>query len=400
MSRRIAIVVQRYGEEVNGGAELHARWLAEHLRALAEVHVLTSCAIDFATWANEYPPGQSVLNGVIVHRFPVDAPRDWETAHRRTGRLLLSAHTLFDEIAWIKEQGPYPSGLFDFIRQAAPAFDAFIFFSYLYATTYFGLPLVAEKALLVPTAHDEPFLYMPLFRSLFHLPRHIVYNTEPERALVQRVTGNGRIPASVAGIGINVPAGASAAAFRARFGIEEPFLLYVGRIHAAKNVPALIDDFLQVRPQLPGALKLVLAGKSHVALPDHPDVVPLGFISEADKFNAIRAADVVVMPSLYESLSMIVLEAWLMDTPVLVNGRCEVLRHQCRQSNGGLYYNNTAEFGAALQTLLAAPALRAALGRQGRAFAEARYSWDVILDVYRQILPPAPETPARLDHSD
>ncbi|MCA9969899.1 MAG: glycosyltransferase family 4 protein, partial [Anaerolineales bacterium] len=375
---------------VNGGAELHARWLAERLLPLAEGHVLTTCAVDFATWANVYPPGESVLHGVVVHRFPVDAPRDWAAAHRRTGRLLLSPHTLFDEIAWLKDQGPYPSGLFDFIRQAAPAFDAFIFFSYIYATTYFGLPLVAEKALLVPTAHDEPFLYMPLFRPLFHLPRHIVYNTEPERMLVQRVTGNGRIPSSVAGVGINVPPNPSAAAFRAKFGLHDPFILYVGRIHPAKNVPALIADFLAYRPQHAGPLQLVLAGKSHVDLPDHPDVVALGFISEADKFNAIQAAEVVVMPSLYESLSMIVLEAWLMGKPVLVNGRCDVLRYQCRQSNGGLYYNNPAEFAAALRTLLAAPDLRAALGRQGRAFAETRYHWDHIVDVYRRILQTPP----------
>ena len=149
--KRVAIVVQRYGEEVNGGAELHARWLAERLTALAEVHVLTTCAIDYATWADEYPAGRSLLNGVIVHRFPVDHTRNWHDSHRETGRLLLSEHTLFDEVAWLKAQGPYSTPLFDSIREFAPAFDAFIFFTYVYASTYFGLPLVAEKAILVPT---------------------------------------------------------------------------------------------------------------------------------------------------------------------------------------------------------------------------------------------------------
>ncbi|MEZ4646700.1 MAG: glycosyltransferase family 4 protein [Chloroflexota bacterium] len=384
--KRVAIVVQRYGEEVNGGAELHARWLAERLTALAEVHVLTTCAIDYATWADEYPAGRSLLNGVIVHRFPVDHTRNWHDSHRETGRLLLSEHTLFDEVAWLKAQGPYSTPLFDSIREFAPAFDAFIFFTYVYASTYFGLPLVAEKAILVPTAHDEPFLYMPLFRSLFHLPRFIAYNTEPERDLVQRVTGNGRIPATIAGIGINLPEHPSADAFRAKFGIHDPFLLYVGRIHPAKNVPELLDDFLAFRQTSDKPLKLVLAGKSHIDLPDHPDIVPIGFISEADKFDAIQAAELVLMPSRFESLSMIVLEAWLMGKPVLVNGRCHVLRYQCQQSNGGLYYNTTTEFVAVLQKLLQSPPLRAQLGRQGQTFAQSRYHWDSIIHTYRQIL--------------
>ncbi len=383
---RLAVVVQRYGKEVNGGAELYARWLAERLTTLAEVHAITTCAVDYTTWANEYPAGRSLLNDVIVHRFPVDAPRKWADSQKQTGSLLLRDHTLFEEVAWMKEQGPYSSPLLAFVQEIAPAIDAFIFVTYLYATTYFGLPLVAEKAILVPTAHNEPFLYMPLFRPLFHLPRFIAFNTEPERDLVQRVTGNSRVPFTIAGIGINVPDNPSAAAFRAKFGIHEPFVLYVGRIHPGKNVEELLDDFLAFRQVYDQPIKLVLAGKSHLVLPQHPDVVPIGFISEADKFDAIQAAEVVLMPSKYESLSMIVLEAWLMGKPVLVNGRCAVLRHQCQQSNGGLYYNNNTEFISALQTLLASPNLRQQLGQQGCAFTESRYHWDVILHKYQQIL--------------
>ncbi len=392
---RLAVVVQRYGEEVNGGAELHARWLAEHLTTLAEVHAITTCAIDYTTWANEYPAGRSLLNGVIVHRFPVDTPRNWPASQKQTGSLLLRDHTFFEEVVWMKEQGPYSSPLLAFIQETAPAFDAFLFFTYLYATTYFGLPLVAEKAILIPTAHDEPFLYMPLFRPFFHLPRFIAFNTEPERALVQRVTGNGRVASTIAGIGINVPEAPSAAAFRAKYGIHEPFVLYVGRIHPGKNVAELVDDFLAFRQGYDGPIKLVLAGKSHIDLPAHPDIVPIGFISEADKFNALLAAEVVLMPSKYESLSMIVLEAWLMGKPVLVNGRCTVLRYQCQQSNGGLYYNNATEFSSALQKLLESPHLRQQLGQQGRHFTQSRYHWDVILQKYRHILETiAPQTPA------
>ncbi|MBK6712645.1 MAG: glycosyltransferase [Candidatus Promineifilaceae bacterium] len=390
--QRVAIVVQRYGEEVSGGAELHARWLAERLLPLAEIHVLTTCAVDYVTWANEYPAKTTLVNGVTVHRFAVDQPRDWAAAQKQTQALLLQEHSLFDEIAWVKAQGPYSTALLTAVRQSYANFDAFIFFTYLYATTYFGLPLVSDKAILVPTAHDEPFLYLPVFRPLFHLPRAIVYNTLTEKGLVNRVTGNhGRAQDIIAGVGVNLPDHVSAERFRQKYQIDGPFLLYVGRIAHGKNVPELLEDFQQFRQHQKDPLKLVLIGKANFDLPTHPDIVPLGFLSEQDKFDALQAASVVVMPSLYESLSMIVLEAWLMGRPVLVNGRCAVLRNQCRRSNGGLYYTSYDEFSAALQQLLSNPSLRQQLGRQGQRFAQTEYHWDTIIHRYKTLL--TPETP-------
>jgi glycosyltransferase involved in cell wall biosynthesis len=381
---KIAIVVQRYGEEVNGGAELHARWLAEHLLQLAEVHVLTTCAIDYNTWANEYPPGESDLKGVCVHRFAVDCLRIPDMK-QRTAALLLQKHTLFDEIRWVKDQGPYSTELLDFIEKARDNFDFFIFFTYLYAPAFFGLPLVSDKALLVPTAHEEPYIEFPAFRSLFHLPQAIIYNTEPERSHVNRVTGNQAVPGVVAGIGINVPKNINGDRFREKYGLEGDFILYVGRVDKSKNVPQLLDFFIRFQTEQKRKLKLVLMGKVNLALPDHPDLLSLGFVSEQDKFDALHAAAVLVMPSLYESLSMICLESWLVETPVLVNGRCTVLKYQCRHSNGGLYYHIYEEFSEALIILLDNPGLRHSLGRQGRAFVRRRYDWDIVVAKYKSI---------------
>ncbi len=384
---RLAIVVQRYGEEVNGGAELHARWLAEHLLEMAEMHVITTCALESTTWADSYQPGESQLNRVTIHRFPVDAPRDWAKSSQRTGRLATTVHTLYDEFHWMRyDQGPYSTPLLNFIRDSYYEFDAFIFFTYLYATTFFGLPLVSDKAILVPTAHEEPYLYFPIYRSIFHLPQMIVYNTETERQTVNGATQNEATPHIVAGVGINVPAQATAVRFQQKYGIHEPFILYVGRINQAKNVPELLDYFGRFRQENDTPCKLVLIGKSQISLPDHPDIVSLGFVSEQDKFDAIRAASVVVMPSLFESLSMIALEAWWMERPMLVNGRCQVLKQQCQRSNGGLYYHSYDEFAMILNTLLESAELRHKLGRQGHAFTAQNYTWDIILHKYKTIL--------------
>lgn len=383
--KRVALVVQRYGEEVNGGAELLARWLAERLTAMAEMHVITTCAIDYQTWENVYPPGESDLNGVRVHRFTVDAPRASDFA-QQTVALFEKGSTLFDELRWMKDQGPYSTGLLDYIRQSYHIYDLYIFVTYLYPPSFFGLPLVSDKAILVPAAHDEPYLRLPSMRALFHLPQAIIYSTEPEKLLVNEVFHNEYVPQIIAGIGINVPTDVSAERFRRKYGIDGPFVLYAGRVDSAKNVPELLDYFIRFRDETGHDVRLVLIGRSNLELPPRPDIIPLGFVSEEDKFDAIRAADLLVMPSLYESLSMVIMEAWLMKVPTLVNANCEVLKFQSRRSNGGLYYYTYDEFATAMKMLLDDADLRANLGRQGRAFVASTYSWDVVMAKYRALL--------------
>ncbi|MDX1416462.1 MAG: glycosyltransferase family 4 protein [Candidatus Promineifilaceae bacterium] len=381
---KIAIVAQRYGEEVNGGAELHARWLAEHLLQLADVDVITSCAIDYNTWANDYEPGESELDGIRILRFSVDKERVADM-HRRTAEILLQDHTLFDEFRWVKDQGPYSTDMFDYIRRSYNEYDFFIFFTYLYAPTFFGLPLVSDKAILVPTAHEEPYIELPAFRGLFHLPRIIIYNTEPEWQHVNQVTQNYQVPGIVAGIGINVPGTVSGPRFRKKFGIDDDFILYVGRVDISKNVPQLLDFYSRYRLDHNRKLKLVLIGKVNMPLPDNPDIMAMGFVTEEDKFDALQAASALAVPSKYESLSMVSLESWLMETPVVANGQCTVLKHQCRQSNGGLYYHTYNEFSQALTLLLDNPDLRKQLGRQGRDFVKQRYDWDIVVAKYQAV---------------
>jgi glycosyltransferase involved in cell wall biosynthesis len=363
----IAIVVQRYGEEVNGGAEYFARLLAEHLIAISNVRVLTTCAIDYHTWANEYPPGKTLLNGVKIERYKVDHQRASDSLER-TARLLNNENSLFDEYDWIRAQGPFSTELFKAIRGAYVDTDLFIFITYLYAPTIFGLPLVADKAILIPHAHDEPYLKLGIMRHIFHAPQAIVYNVEPEMQLVQSIMQNHYIPQFTAGVGIDPPRNVSIERFRSKFEITGDFILYVGRIDESKNVNELLDYFIHYRTDHKTDLKLVLIGKAHISLPDRSDIISLGFVSEEDKFDAMASAIALLQPSRYESLSLVALESWLVETPVLVNGESEVLKYQCRQSNGGLYYSNYDEFELALTHLLNHPDMAAVMGHQGRTF--------------------------------
>lgn len=394
-ARRIAVVVQRYGPEALGGAESAARWVAENLvsHLAFEVHVLTSCADDYTTWQNVHPAGLSTINGVHVHRFEVDDSRDWPRSQQETGRFLLGAHSVEQEMDWIRRQGPFCSDLLRYVAAHAAEYDAIIFFTYLYASTFFTLPLVAEKAILAPAAHDEPFLYLDAYRALLHMPKHIVYLTTAERELVQRVSSNQHVPSTVTAIGLQTPSDVDGARFRARHGLHGDFLLYGGRLSEAKNVPQLLDYFQRYcnspttdRHVAGEPLKLALMGRAHMELPVHEQIVPLGFVSEEDKFDALQAATAVVLPSIYESLSIFVLEAWHVGTPVLVNGRSAVLRRQVQESNGGLYYTSYQEFEATLDILLRRPDLRREMGRQGGRFVATRYEGKQIINQYGSII--------------
>lgn len=379
MKPKVAFIVQRYGAEVNGGAELYARWMAERLLPHADVTVLTTRAIDFYTWANHYPAGETIINGVRVQRYGVDKPRNWKRSQKQTRKVLLHAATLAEEEAWMKAQGPYSTALFDAIVQQQDDFDLFVFFTYIYATTYFGLPSVIEKSILVPAAHEEPTLAMGLFRPIFHSPPFIIYLTQQERHYVHARLENQHVPNLVAGIGINAPDQTDPDRFRQKFNISGDFLFYIGRIDPAKNVPALIDDFLAYQTTTGRDITLVLAGKSQIEIANHPCIRPIGFISEQDKFDGLRAATALVNPSLFESLSIVLLEAWLMGTPTLVNSRCSVLKNQSRRSNGGLWYGGSAEFTATLTYLLDHPAQRTLLGKNGQKFVKKEYDWNIVL---------------------
>jgi glycosyltransferase involved in cell wall biosynthesis len=324
----------------------------------------------------------SELNGVRVHRFPVDVERDLAKFNAMTWRVLGGPTDLSTQLEWMRAQGPISSGLLKFITNERDAFDAFVFFTYLYASTYYGIQLVSDKALLAPMAHDEPFIYLDLFRSVFHLPRYIIFNTEVERQMTHRIFDNAHIPSSAVGTGVDMPPHVNPDRFRSKHNLRGDILIYVGRVDQSKNVHELFDHFLSFRARYDRELKLVIMGNGALAIPKHPDVVPLGFITGQDKFDGLAAATALILPSKYESLSIAVLEAWLVGTPVLVNGDCEVLKEQCRASRGGLWYQSKEEFEIALRTLLDRPELRRRLAKAGGEFASTKYAWAQIENGY------------------
>lgn len=380
MKQKIAMVCQRYGLEVNGGAELLCRQYAEKLTEKYEVEVFTTCAVDYMTWANEYSPGTETLNGVAVCRFPVEKERNVKRFARISSDIFSNPqHSTEEELKWIEEQGPYCPQLVSYLEEHYSEYQAVIFMTYLYYLTAVGLTSKIKNALLIPTAHDEPPIYLHHYDHVFQQAKGIFYLTEEEKSFVNERFHNNQVPSVITGGGVEVPELISLPNIKEEFDLSENYVLYVGRIDESKGCGQLFRYFQQYKKRNPGNLKLVLVGKAVMPVPKDSDILSLGFVSDEDKFALEKDARLLVLASEFESLSMVVLESMALGRPVLVNGKCAVLKGHCVKSNAGLYFCNYHEFEGALNYLLSHPKEVEIMGENGKAYVARNYRWDVIL---------------------
>lgn len=430
---KIGFVIQRYGTEVLGGSEHLCRLIAERLAARNQVEVITTCARDYITWKNEYPEGADRVRGVTVRRFANARTRDLESFNKYSDWIYANPHTRQDEIEWLKQQGPWAPALTEYLQRQHQSYDVLVFFTYLYAPTVLGLRIDPARSVLVPTAHDEPAIRLGIFQDVFSQAAAIIYNTDAERRFVRSKFPLRAIAEEVVGIGIDVPPGSEpqgdqedreaaqlqdteerievaprdeqddeepshnedsptfrqhlarrGETFRRRHRLHGPFALYGGRIDAGKGCEELVEYFSgYVREGGDGTL--VLMGVKMMPIPEEPFIRFAGRLPDQERLQALEAATVVVVPSPFESLSIIALEGLAAGTPILVNARSEVLVDHCRQSNAGLFYADRDEFIECLKLLMRNDELRAAMGRNGREYVRRNYRWDVVIAKYERV---------------
>jgi glycosyltransferase involved in cell wall biosynthesis len=371
---KLACVIHRFGADIAGGSESHCRVVAEHLAADHDVTIITTCAKDHVTWKNHYPRGESQIGRLRVLRFPVARPRDlpgsWTSAiscsrigRRRSNRRM------------VHENGPDAPELPTTCGRGADLI-ACCSGRTLYHS-YFGVPLVAARAVLVPTAEEDPLIRVDALDQLFALPAGYLYLTPEEAELVKsRVPA--RTPSAIIGCGLDPVTQPPDVSRLADLGIEDPFVLYLGRIDPNKGCDFLMRNFLRYAG-LGRRLQLVMAGPSSMEVPNHASIRALGFVDDGVREALLARARVLVMPSPFESLSMVLLEAWNHGVPVLVNARCRVTRGQTERADGGLYFRNVAEFEAALDYLLDHDDTRKRLGAQGLAYVDREYRWPTVM---------------------
>jgi glycosyltransferase involved in cell wall biosynthesis len=387
---KIAMVNQRYGLEINGGSEYYTRLIAERLARSGKyaVEVLTTCALDYISWKNYYKPGVEEINGVTVRRFASKKERN-NKFHELTGYIIQKRKSgdieLNEYEKWVDLQGPFAPGLVDYVAKRRHEYDVFIVVTYLYYTAVRTLPLVADKAIMIPTAHNEPTIYYPVFKRMFGAdpdyrpPRSFVYLTEEEREFARALFHNERVPFATAGVGVDKPERISSEAFREKYNVEDEYVIYAGRIDRNKGCGILIDYFMEYKKRNDNKLKLVFMGKSGMSAPKHKDMVSVGFVSEEDKFNGLSGAKASCLPSQFESLSISTLESMSLGTPVIANGGCEVLAGHCKRSGAGLYYKNYFEFEGILNYMMSHDAEYRCMQANAKKYVEERYRWDDIM---------------------
>ncbi|MFC2161061.1 glycosyltransferase family 4 protein [Acidobacteriota bacterium] len=383
---KLAFVVQRYGLDINGGAELHCRWVAEHMKKFCDVEVLTTRAFDYVTWKDYFPQGEESINGVCVKRFSVNRPRNPERFGKIQDFIVENEHKEIDELRWLEEEGPLSSSLIQHIKEHESEYDYFIFFSYRYYHSYWGIHSVPQKSILVPTAEHDAVIHLKIFKELFRKPQAFVFNSFEEREMIQTLSQNENIMGDVVGVGTEVPKEFKTEEFRKKHKISGPYVIYVGRIDENKGCDELFDFFLRHKKESAADVKLVLVGNTKLKIPSCPDIIYLGFTSEEEKYSALNGAEFLIMPSFFESLSMVMLEAWAMGKPVLANARCAVLKGQCVRSNAGIFYENYNEFTFAFHLLLSSARLRKTMGTNGKKYFNQNYRWDVIENKYLSLL--------------
>lgn len=373
---RIAFVVPRFGRRVVGGAELLTSWLAERFAGCGHaVEVLTTCALDHFTWRNELPPGEERQGPLLVRRFLAD-DRD-PGIHGELERAIVSGLPLSreEELLWMRN-GVSSRRMEEFLEQEADRFDLVIPLPYLFGTTYFAYAACPERVVPIPCLHDEPYARLGVVAEMLSGSRGIFFNTPAEGRLAAELAGD-LPPWTTVGLGFDQPTGVDPERARRRYRLQRPFVLYVGRREGGKNTPLLQDNFMRYKDRREGGLELVLVGGGDDP-PKHPDIRELDFDWD-DRDSLYAAATVFCQPSVNESLSIVLMQAWLAERPVLVHGASPVTREHCERSNGGLWFRSYAEFEEVLDRLLADPDLQTALGRNGARYVRMEYSWEAVL---------------------
>ncbi len=408
---KTALIIQRFGQNILGGAESHCYQLATQLADKLgwTVHVYTTTAFSYQTWSNFYSEGQENLKNMTVFRYHTSLPR-WPkifgiynrlfspllvySSKKHTGLFakFISHFSKAIESLWFILQGPWCPTLVDDLGTLYNEYDHFIFFTYLYYPTVFGAPELKDKSILVPLAHDEPALNFPRIRDLLKNTPLLLANTEVEKDLIVNKGLAQDKQIKIVGCGIDENYFKTDHPKLALTGIEKPYIAYLGRISKGKGVFVLIQYFLQFIIRTHNTeLLLILAGENDGSLDIfyHPQIKYIGYISENDKLSLIAHSICIVNPSPHESLSLLVLEAIALQKPVLVNFDCAVLCYYSEKLSTVFAFKNGSDFDtylAHVSELAKTPAFKTRL-KESQTWVADHYSWEKVLQSFQQCLP-------------
>lgn len=378
---RVGVIVPRFGKNAPGGAETHAEGLARAFLAGGHAaEIITTRTDSMLMWNNNLAEGATEDEGLTVRRFSVDGT-DILAFHKIGHRINKGDDlTWTDETQWLG-LSIRSRDMEKYLRVNAGDYDFFMFIPYLYGVTYWGAHAAPEKSYLVPCYHREAPAFLRTIGQNAMMAAGILFNTLAEKKLAEAELGIRNPNSRVVGEGVDTLAKGDPSRFRTKYGVNHDFLLYVGRLQREKNVPQLLEYFENYARDMNGATGLALAGMGDVKIKDDPAIKlrHLGFIPEQDKIDAYSACSAFVLPSTQESFSIVMMEAWLQGKPVIANAACNVAREHIFTCGGGILYANADEFAAAVRTLTENAALAGEMGKKGREYVLANFSWDKVM---------------------
>ena len=382
--KKIGFVIPWYGEDIPGGAEAELRGIVHHLAEQGvKVEVLTTCVKSFQDdWdTNYYRSGLTIEAGIPVRRFKV-RKRNRRLFDEVNLKLMKDSRIDQDEESIFCQHMINSDALYKYMRKQQDSYSAFAFIPYMFGTTYYGCQIAPQKSVLIPCFHNESYVYMECFQKAFFFFFGMIFNAEPEKQLAKRLFGVDGEKYKTFGIGLSTDWKANPERFRAKYHINEPFILYAGRKEPGKRVDQLISYFLEYKKRNPGDMKLVLIGGGDIEIPDPEQIIDLGYVDTQDKYDAYGAATLFCNPSQMESFSFVIMESWLAERPVLVNGKCDVTRSFVVDSSGGLYYDNVREFEATINYIVNHQSIAKQMGQNGRRYVLDKFDWKVITPRY------------------
>lgn len=388
--KKIGFVVPWYGVNIPGGAEMALRGVTSHLKEKqVPIEILTTCVREFSADWNEnfHKAGESIENGIVVKRFPA-RKRNTEAFDKVNAKLMNNkVLSRKEEEIFFNEMINSPE-LYTYIEKHQEEYHCFVGIPYMFGPVYQMCCICPEKAVLIPCIHEEPYIYMSKYKEIFPKIKGMIFNADAEKRITERVYDISRLKTITPGLGVETDLTFDSERFRKKFDINDPYILYAGRKDVGKNIYTLIRYFAEYKKRNNNNLKLVLIGGGNVTIPNDiaESVYDLGYVDKQDKYDAYAAAEVLCQPSKHESFSLVIMESWLCERPVLVHEECEVTKEFVKKFNGGFYFKNYFEFEEQINYLIKNKKQASVIGRQGKKAVLENFSWDVVIRKYIRYL--------------
>ena len=392
--KKIAIITPRYGREAAGQVPYAAAALARRLAAFYSVTVLTSTAKDYDSFANYYPEGESVEDGVKLLRFKTTSDRDEQSFERLEAlRVNLGFVGKMLDKKLIREKGPLVRGLTAYIKEHTKDYDRMLFLTFSYYTTVAAWKYAADKAVLIPftkNADEIALIKRDIYRDIFSSAKFVIYKDEEEKQAIEALLKEPYPESSTGVTGFEIPPYADSpekraelvSEFRKKYAVEGEYILYTGHISAGRECDKMFECFAAFKESKPGKdMHLTVIGRpdGEVVLPVDIGAYYPGFVSEKERFAAIAGAELLWFTAESPADIHNFTAGLMFGVPAIVSGNCTRLAEMAKRSESAFVYDSKEDCIKYMSDIaMMSDRDYARISVRGRFFSEDNYGWDAV----------------------